>query len=231
MITRSEADPIYRCACSWLGGDPDVMRGGRTTCPACWLHDHKRVTVVMESRSPAEIADAIAMILFDDTLASRVLRLLARADGKWAQADFMREYHRRCARGNTAKSGFCCNFGRYLAGDGGWSHPSKGQRVAIIRQIPRLLLDLQRGQVRTYSRCDLEWAAPPIPELLAFLSPTALQRAYERIERQLTDPRPTDHEHETIWWYRAIQSEIAVRFRAQDASISRATEVSTPPPR
>jgi hypothetical protein len=37
-------DPVYRCACSWVGGDPDE-RNGKHTCPACWHHDRRRVEV------------------------------------------------------------------------------------------------------------------------------------------------------------------------------------------
>lgn len=46
----------YRCACSWVGGDPDIgpgrkLRGKplpatKPTCPACWKHDKRRKLVV-----------------------------------------------------------------------------------------------------------------------------------------------------------------------------------------
>lgn len=49
-------DTVYRCKCSWVGGDPDIgprrMRGKRIltdqepTCPACWSKDRKRALVV-----------------------------------------------------------------------------------------------------------------------------------------------------------------------------------------
>lgn len=38
-------EPVYRCACSWVGGDPDERPGKPPTCPACWHHDRKRVEV------------------------------------------------------------------------------------------------------------------------------------------------------------------------------------------
>lgn len=41
-------DPVYRCRCTWVGGDPD-MRRGRAFCPACWHHDKKRVRVQIET--------------------------------------------------------------------------------------------------------------------------------------------------------------------------------------
>lgn len=34
MATMSE-DLVYRCACSWVGGDPDTIRIGESTCPKC----------------------------------------------------------------------------------------------------------------------------------------------------------------------------------------------------
>lgn len=34
----------YRCICSWVGGDPDVIKGG-CFCPACWAQDRTRVAV------------------------------------------------------------------------------------------------------------------------------------------------------------------------------------------
>lgn len=53
-------DVVYRCKCSWVGGDPDIGAGRRTkgsygrlvdsnipTCPACWKHDRKRAIVVV----------------------------------------------------------------------------------------------------------------------------------------------------------------------------------------
>ena len=38
-------DHVYRCKCSWVGGDPD-RHMGKNTCPACWHHDKRRVEVV-----------------------------------------------------------------------------------------------------------------------------------------------------------------------------------------
>lgn len=32
---KASADPVYRCACSWVGGDPDTIHIGDTTCPKC----------------------------------------------------------------------------------------------------------------------------------------------------------------------------------------------------
>jgi hypothetical protein len=46
-------DPVYRCACSWVGGDPDITspRSKKPpTCPACWKHDRKRVVVAQVTR-------------------------------------------------------------------------------------------------------------------------------------------------------------------------------------
>lgn len=43
-LTEPHHEPYFRCACSWVGGDPDIYRG-RQTCPACWHHDKKRVDV------------------------------------------------------------------------------------------------------------------------------------------------------------------------------------------
>lgn len=75
---RAAADvPTYRCACSWVGGDPDigkgrgkvrytfrssgtrfVMRTGTVdtkapTCPACWAKNKKRVIVEVD-QSPCK---------------------------------------------------------------------------------------------------------------------------------------------------------------------------------
>ena len=49
MTTEPELEsvPTYRCACSWVGGDPDV-RKGRSYCPACWHHERKCVEVFAE---------------------------------------------------------------------------------------------------------------------------------------------------------------------------------------
>lgn len=53
-VITTEDDVTYYCACSWIGGDPDIgrnrrARGGRRvtepTCPACWKIDRKRVPV------------------------------------------------------------------------------------------------------------------------------------------------------------------------------------------
>lgn len=45
-----DPDPVYRCACSWVGSDPDVRRGKPPTCPACWHHDKKRVPLAEGGR-------------------------------------------------------------------------------------------------------------------------------------------------------------------------------------
>lgn len=43
-LAEEEIEPVFRCKCSWVGGDPDIHRG-KPTCPACWHHDKKRVVV------------------------------------------------------------------------------------------------------------------------------------------------------------------------------------------
>lgn len=55
LYAKLHRDPTYRCACSWVGGDPDVrtVRGRiKRTCPACWHHDRKRVEVVVDEGAP-----------------------------------------------------------------------------------------------------------------------------------------------------------------------------------
>jgi hypothetical protein len=44
LVEENAPELFYRCACSWIGGDPDYHRG-KATCPACWHHDKKRVRV------------------------------------------------------------------------------------------------------------------------------------------------------------------------------------------
>lgn len=48
VVPGDIVDIVYRCGCSWVGGDPDIRRGQPPTCPACWHHDHKRVEVYDE---------------------------------------------------------------------------------------------------------------------------------------------------------------------------------------
>lgn len=48
-----DPDIVYRCACSWVGGDPDERPGKRPTCPACWHHDKRRVEVFADGTAPA----------------------------------------------------------------------------------------------------------------------------------------------------------------------------------
>jgi hypothetical protein len=62
-----DEDKVYRCACSWVGGDPDERPGKPPTCPACWHHDRKRVVVKAHPHScvcgTAECAQCL-----DDTM-------------------------------------------------------------------------------------------------------------------------------------------------------------------
>jgi hypothetical protein len=46
----ADPDPVYRCTCSWVGGDPDLRPGKARspTCPACWHHDKRRRVVTPE---------------------------------------------------------------------------------------------------------------------------------------------------------------------------------------
>ena len=59
---REGEDIVYRCRCSWVGGDPDIgaRRGTKKpTCPACWKHNRRRVVVVPEAEfKPRPIAIA-----------------------------------------------------------------------------------------------------------------------------------------------------------------------------
>lgn len=49
LCADEEPEVYFRCACSWVGGDPDYVRG-RPKCPACWKHDRKRVDVTPQVR-------------------------------------------------------------------------------------------------------------------------------------------------------------------------------------
>jgi len=42
-----DGDTVYRCACSWVGSDPDRYQN-RNTCPACLFHDKRRIDVEIE---------------------------------------------------------------------------------------------------------------------------------------------------------------------------------------
>jgi reverse gyrase len=56
-------DITYRCACSWVGGDPDErrMKNGKVkrTCPACLHHDRKRVEVHIDPQQRAALIERI----------------------------------------------------------------------------------------------------------------------------------------------------------------------------
>jgi hypothetical protein len=43
-LAEPKVDIYFRCACSWVGSDPDYWKG-KHTCPACLHIDKKRVVV------------------------------------------------------------------------------------------------------------------------------------------------------------------------------------------
>lgn len=53
-----DEDPVYVCACSWVGGDPDGD-GDNATCPACKAIDKRRVRVLRTTHDRLSVVQDI----------------------------------------------------------------------------------------------------------------------------------------------------------------------------
>lgn len=163
-------------------------------------------------------ADQIADIVFRDTLTARMLRILW-LQPDMLQADFMREYMRRCNRKPTTNwrgevgdkantSSFSHNFGRFL-------HSASGRnpRPTIMRRtaIPKR----KRGNV-------LMWLPPPVSAIVRAMSHGNLQLAFERLESAQLSPLETDYvATDLVFWLVTLQAEIDRRNPLKAARTTR----------
>lgn len=132
---------------------------------------------------PFDIRRWLIWPLLGDTVTARMLRVLYLA-GSMTQVDFMREYHRRCARQVPSLSGFRNNFGRFI------------YRTGVITQesIPG-----------AGHRQRLRWSGPSIEEVIGVMSEAQRYKAMTRAEWRISNPRPTDTANENAEWTLALQ--------------------------
>lgn len=132
------------------------------------------MTIYLPLQHPEGVIHPILTVLFEDTVSARMLRALARA-GSMTQAEFMREYHRRCERAKPSRSSFGNNFGRYACYER--SPASRVDNTAFV---------IARGTVPGHpSRGLLRWRAPAPLVLVQNLPDAWLERFFVRMERAM----------------------------------------------
>jgi hypothetical protein len=154
----------------------------------------------------------LATMLFRDTIAARMLRLLFK-HGEMEQALFMREYMQRCARrptgwcksGKVNSSSFTCNFGRFIVTPR-IKHRWNG---SVIEQMPRPDMP---------SRNILRWAGPSWEDFAASLTDKQIEQWFPALETQMLSPRPTDLPDDHTFWMKRLRAEIDRRLSDLDPS-------------
>jgi len=163
-----------------------------------------------KKKEPESFVDTLATFMFKNTVTARMLRELAER-GSMPQADFMKHYTTRCERsGNTAKSAFVDNFGRFIVGSAwGWRTKALGwqtfdrQATMTPSGVPRVI-EQEQIPGKQY-RVMLHWRGPSLDELVSQMSPAKRQWAYENLENQLLKPRATDNAEETGRWIERLR--------------------------
>jgi hypothetical protein len=157
-------------------------------------------------------AHPITFVLFEDTVCARMLRMLAEK-GEMPQADFMREYHRRCERARPSRSAFLNNFGRYT----GAPRSGHGSPLPVITQV-RLPSKYPSAEMRARNathwsgRNLLRWHGPTIVEIVQQIPDAKLETYFARMKHaMLAPPRATDTADDFTPWALRLSREIARR--------------------
>ncbi len=176
--------------------------------------------------------DALATVMFRNTVTARMLRILARRR-QITQAEFTRDWTRRSNRKPTAYqirkgedkaniSSLVNNLGRFIqqghAGQGFWAefyswgesrHPGDhSQRIGYgYHEGPACLKVMRQERLREGSTHKLlRWVGPDPTTLLANMSPEKLQWAFENLEHQMLNHRETDDvDLDFGWWLERIR--------------------------
>lgn len=162
-----------------------------------------------------------------DTIRARMLRWLA-LEGSVLQADFMREYHRRCERTYPSSSSFGNTYGlyvrdykhRYCLPHRTWSCDVRqcvesreaSLRVVVIattRVIVQVPVERRDGTMSSRNR--LHWVGPAVDTLLRSMSDIALCRAWQAMERSMQSPRASDDDGDLVSWTMRLRDEIERR--------------------
>lgn len=162
-----------------------------------------------------ETSAAIGVLMFKDTIVARMLRKLC-VERAMPQSKFMNEYTLRCERppskwraaeGKPAtRSSFLNQFGRYVDGSSWGTYRYTRSTVPRVISQEQMLHPYAENKVST-----LVWTGDDVTVILTAMSDRDLQRAYESMERQLTNARATDKEVETVSWLHMLTTEIERR--------------------
>jgi hypothetical protein len=166
----------------------------------------------------------LATMLFRDTIAARMLRLLFK-HGEMEQALFMREYMQRCARkptgwckrGKVNSSSFTCNFGRFIVTPR-IKHRWNG---SVIEQMARPDMP---------SRNILRWVGPSWQDFAAALTDKQIEQWFTALETQLLSPRAPDLPDDHSFWMVRLRGEIDRRLSELDPTRRQMVRDAETPP-
>lgn len=190
----------------------------------------------------AEAGIHITDLMFRDSTTARMLRRACMASERgedMTQADFMREYHRICARPCRH-----CNATGLSTSEESWRRTGYGAQCTYCKGTK---IDPQRSSFKNnFGRfdCDDEgwnfgyrcfrregrgtratyivWCQSPITKLLAEMKDAAVTRAFELMEYQMLNPRPIDDvESDLQVWVVLLRDEIARRAATMTLTTTR----------